>query len=284
MTLSLMAALVLALAIPSTTAQAAGDDGAGVVANPHVTGVDVYGSYTTPGDDMPGLDGVPLTAVAADPTEYQWLLACSQNYPSTPMTDCGSAHTCPKATAALWILWSRPAGSPDTSWNVLRSECYDERPALPIEPDLPTVTPAMVEEAVRRMGLPALPVQVQPANATLVNFDTIFFARPEPFDESVTLVGFDVRVLAEPVAYGWSFGDGAAVTTSVPGGPYPAKDVVHRYTDAHVTVQPSVDVTYEVRYSVNGGQMQELGTTLTAEGPPTGLRIREATPLLVGAG
>ncbi|CAA9348144.1 MAG: hypothetical protein AVDCRST_MAG29-2019 [uncultured Nocardioidaceae bacterium] len=153
-----------------------------------------------------------------------------------------------------------------------------------MEPDLPTVTPAMVEEAVRRMGLPALPVQVQPANATLVNFDTIFFARPEPFDESVTLVGFDVRVLAEPVAYGWSFGDGAAVTTSVPGGPYPAKDVVHRYTDAHVTVQPSVDVTYEVRYSVNGGQMQELGTTLTAEGPPTGLRIREATPLLVGAG
>jgi hypothetical protein len=141
----------------------------------------------------------------------------------------------------------------------------------------------MVEQAVRRMGLPSLPVHVQPTDATLVNFDTIFFAEPVPFDRSVTLVGYNVRVLAEPVSYGWSFGDGSTLTTQVPGAPYPAMDVVHRYDDAHVTVQPSVDVSYRVSYTVDGGAMQQLDTTLTAQGPPTGLRIREASPLLAGA-
>jgi len=142
----------------------------------------------------------------------------------------------------------------------------------------------MVEEAVRRMGLPSLPVHVQPAEATLVNFDTIFFAEPVPFDRSVTLVGYDVRVVAEPVSYGWSFGDGSSLTTHLPGAPHPAKDVVHRYDDAHVIVQPSVDVTYRVSYSVDGGATQQLGTTLTAQGPSTGLRIREASALLAGSG
>ncbi len=200
------------------------------------------------------------------------------------MTDCASAQVCPADAEAFWVLWSRPVGAPETAWTPLTSECYKTEPPLPDSPPRPTVTPAMVEEAVRRLGLPALPLHVQPTDATLVNFDTIFYAEPQPFDHTVTLVGFDVRVVAEPVSYGWVFGDGAATSTSGPGAPYPAMDVIHRYADAHVTVQPSVDVTYQIRYSVNGGEFQQLDTTLTAQGPPTDLSIREATPLLAGTG
>jgi hypothetical protein len=250
--------------------------------DPSDPAVVLEGEQSQPGSSESGEPGTILAGSGQPRQEYQWLLSCSVNYPGAPMADCAAAHSCAVETQSRWVLWARDL--PDGDWFQQAFECYEERPAVPNEAEQPMVTPAMVEEAVRRMGLPALPLQVQPADATLVNFDTIFFAQPEPFDRSVSLVGFDVRVLAEPVAYGWSFGDGTAATTSAPGAPYPAKDVVHRYTDAHVTVQPSVDVTYEVRYSVNGGQMQTLDTTLTAEGPPTGLRIREATPLLAGAG
>lgn len=196
------------------------------------------------------------------------------------MVDCASAQTCTAEAESRWVLWARDL--PDGDWFQYAFECYQKEPPIPDQPPRPTVTPGMVEEAVRRLGLPGLPLQVQPADATLVNFDTIFYTEPQPFDHSVTLVGFDVRVVAEPVSYGWSFGDGATLTTGIPGAPYPAKDVIHRYDDAHVTVEPSVDVTYQVRYSVDGGEFQQLETTLTAQGPPTGLRIREATPLLAG--
>lgn len=213
--------------------------------------------------------------------EYQWLMSCSANQPGTAMVDCGTAQTCVRPDHTRWILWARELNG--GTWFQYATECHDQQPPLPGQPPRPTVTAAMVEEAVRRMGLPSLPLQVQPAEATLVNFDTIFFAEPVPFDRSVTLVGYDVRVVAEPVSYGWSFGDGSSMTTQVPGAPYPAKDIVHRYDDAHVTVQPSVDVTYQVTYTVDGGGTQQLGTTLTAQGPPTGLRIREAAALLAGA-
>ncbi len=258
--------------------------GADVVANPHVSGVDVYGSDSEPGAVVAGGQHASSESVVPSATaqQYEWQLACAQNYPGTPMVDCVGATVCPDPGASLWVLWSRPADG-SASWTAEGTECREEQPPLPGQPARPTVTAAMVEEAVRRMGLPSLPVHVQPAEATLVNFDTIFFTEPVPFDRSVTLVGYDVRVLAEPVSYGWSFGDGSSMTTQVPGAPYPAKDVVHRYDDAHVTVQPSVDVTYEVTYTVDGGEVQQLGTTLTAQGPSTGLRIREAAALLAGA-
>ena len=241
-----------------------------------IEGSDVHeGDVTAAKQSSAGVSGTPPTM------EYEWLLACSNNQPGAPMTDRGSAQTCEDPFESRWVLWAREIDG--GTWFQYASECYGEEPALPVQAAQPIVTAAMVGEAVRRMGLPALPLHVQPTEATLVNFETIFFTRPVPFDRSVTLVGYKVRVLADPVSYRWSFGDGSAMTTQVPGGPYPAKDVVHRYEDAHVTVQPSVDVTYQVSYTVDGGETQQLGTTLTADGPPSGLRIREASPLLAGS-
>lgn len=240
----------------------------------------ISGTATTPGTVSPG-DETPVSdSFDSPPRDYEWLLACSENRPGRAMVDCAAAQTCTAPGESRWVLWAREL--PDGDWYEYAFECYKTKPPIPDRPARPTVTPDMVEEAVRRLGLPSLPLQVQPADATLVNFDTIFYTEPQPFDHTVTIVGFDVRVLAEPVSYGWAFGDGSAMTTGIPGAPYPAKDVVHRYDDAHVTVEPSVDVTYEIRYAVDGGAFQQLDTTLTAQGPPTGLRIREATALLAG--
>lgn len=163
------------------------------------------------------------------------------------------------------------------------SSCSTDEPAPPAEGDAPrpTVTPGMVLRQVKTIGLPSLTIRIQPADATLVNFDTIFYAEEPAFEHSIDLLGYDVDITADPTQYVWHTGDGTTLTTGGPGAPYPDKDIVHRYTDAHVTVRPSVDVTYEVEFRVDGGAWRTLDQTLTADGEATALQIKEAAPVLV---
>ena len=145
------------------------------------------------------------------------------------------------------------------------------------------MTPALVLEALRRIGLPAVEARTQPEDKTLVNFDTIFFAEPSTFSRTITLLGQRVEVEAQPSRYIWHHGDGTSAATSGPGRPYPAKDITHRYSRAHQTVHASVDVTYTARFRVNGGAWQDIAETVTITGPATSLRVSEATPVLSGS-
>jgi hypothetical protein len=145
------------------------------------------------------------------------------------------------------------------------------------------VTPGRVLTALRQIGLPALEAKTQPTGRTLVNFETIFYAEPQPFGRTITLLGQRVEVEATPSTYTWHHGDGTVASTETPGARYPAKDVVHEYTDAHTTVSPSVDVTYTARFRVNGGAWQDIPETVTISGPGGSLRIAEATAVLSGS-
>ncbi len=267
--------LVLLASIPG----AAADD-----RDVHGTG---GGNGNAPSVVITGTSVVPAAFGLAPPPdedgpawEYEWLLSCPTNLPGRPMTDCIRAQACPRERDSLWVLWARPLGKRGSAidgWQVLTVTCLGDRPPEVVQPVL---TPGHVLEAVRRVGLPSVQVQVQPETATLVNFDTIFYAEPQPFEGTVQVLGFDVDVLAEPSSYRWVFGDGAVATTHRPGAPYPAKDITHRYVDAHVSVAPRVDVTYQVQFRVSGGAWRSLEETLTAQGPPTALQIKEATPVL----
>jgi hypothetical protein len=144
------------------------------------------------------------------------------------------------------------------------------------------VTPGVALTALRRIGLPALQARTQPEDKTLVNFATIFYTEPEPFTRTVTLLGRQVRIQATPSSFTWHYGDGTTTSTSTPGAPYPARDVTHEYRDAHATVQTSVDVTYTASFQVAGGPPQAIPGSVTISGPPSPLRISEATPVLSG--
>jgi hypothetical protein len=144
------------------------------------------------------------------------------------------------------------------------------------------VTPGLVLTALRRIGLPAIEARTQPEDKTLVNFKTIFYAQPQAFARTITLLGQSVDVEARPTQYVWHHGDGTIARTATPGAPYPAKDVTYEYTDAHRTVQASVDVVYTARFRVGDGAWQDIAETVTIAGPPTPLRISEATPVLSG--
>ncbi len=224
-------------------------------------------------DSSPGQSSNPQSAPYV---QYQWVSACASS-PTTPTQDldCARAFSCAQQTERRWYLWGR---LPDGQWIVLSSRCAVDEP----EAAQPQVTPGLVLEALRRVGLPPLTVQTQPKTKTLVNLDTIFYADPSEVRRTLTILGQSVEVVATPSAYHWDFGDGTRLSTREPGAPYPSKEITHRYLNAHVTVRPQVAVEYAARFRVAGGPWQEIGETVAITGPAGELRVAEATAVLSG--
>lgn len=242
-------------------------------------------------DEQAGSQSIgEVTSTSASLEQYrtEWLLACSENAPGQPMVDCAAAEDCAVEGASQWTLWAQQITdangdpTPEAQWEPIATECYAAQPPAPAEDPQPQVTDALVLEAVRRLGLPRLEVQVQPAGATLVNLETTFYAEPLEWQRTVDLLGFVVDVEADVVTYDWHYGDGASSSSTEPGAAYPATDITHKYSEAGVTVAPRVNTAYQVRYRVDGGEWQTVAETVPAAGVPVALRIREATALLVG--
>jgi hypothetical protein len=146
------------------------------------------------------------------------------------------------------------------------------------------ITPAMVRREMQRLAWPTARLEVEPPDGqTLIHFDTNFFTtNTRPTTQTVVLLGQRVTIEAAPVEYTWHFGDGASVTTDSPGAAYPGLDVTHEYVEPG-RVSPSVDTTYAGRYRINGDAWQTIPGTLTVAGEPVALRVRSATPHLVGS-
>ncbi len=140
---------------------------------------------------------------------------------------------------------------------------------------------AEIRRAVESVGLPALALRIQPGGETLVNVATIFHTEAPEFRHSTILLGQAVEIVATPQRFTWHHGDGTTQTTSSPGAPYPSTEVTHRYTQVATGLTARVDVGYRVSYRVNGGTSQEIDQLITASGPPTGLDVAEAAPVVV---
>jgi len=161
----------------------------------------------------------------------------------------------------------------------LQTNCPVDALVAPAEPQ---VTPGLVLAALRRIGLPASDLRVQPPGGrTLVNFATNFYTDNGEFTRTVTLLGRRVELRIWPAQYGWRFGDGATRWTSSPGSAYPDLEITHRYLSAG-RVAPSVDTTYAARFRVGGGAWRDVDGTVTIPGAPQGLRVVTARPVLVG--
>jgi hypothetical protein len=230
----------------------------------------------------PGASQVVSPGRDAAFTEYRWVSVCVS--PSSPAeaaieTDCNAARACAEPRERLYRLWGRSAAT--ESWVPLSTRCFGGAPPDAETPQV-EITPALVLNEIRRIGLPTLQARTQPEDKTLVNFDTIFYTRTQPFTASVTLLGQAVDITAEPTSFTWHHGDGTTATTRTPGAPYPSREITHRYTDADTTVRPRLDVTYSARFRVNDGTWQDIDQTVTITGPESTLRVSEATPVLSG--
>ena len=127
--------------------------------------------------------------------------------------DCGQANTCPTLPNVLGDYGG--SGPTVATGTPLGTVCSGPRPTSGATPK-PQVTPGLVLTALRRLGLPSLEARTQPEDKTLVNFATIFYATPQPFTRTITLLGQSVDVEATPSSYTWHYGDGTSTTTSTP--------------------------------------------------------------------
>lgn len=212
-------------------------------------------------------------------TAYRWSVGCGDKSPEAGARPCPSgANTwCQPDEQLYWLL-----GLHEGRWYGIGRRCATEEPTL--EDAAPLVTPAMVLQEFRRVPLPRLKSISQPADATLVNFATVFRVEAKPLERTLTLAGQRVDLDITPSSFSWAYGDGTTATTRTPGAAYPSRDVVHRYQQAHTTVRHQVTVTWSARWRLNGGAWQDVPGTVTVAGPSTELRIAEATPALSGEG
>jgi hypothetical protein len=184
----------------------------------------------------------------------------------------------------LYTLW---AAHPGGKLEERGTQCLEPAQTEQLAP--PQVTPGMVLAAFRRVPLPDSQLTIAPPGGkTLVGLDTILSTEAEPFTEVLTLLGQRVELAIEPAQFTWVHGDGTSQTTDEPGVPYtegrPMSDyVAHRYAAVAEQLALRVDTTWSARFRVNGGPWQDVGDTVTIEGPPVGLEVVEAEPNLVGS-
>ncbi|MFC4782897.1 hypothetical protein ACT8ZV_00350 [Nocardioides sp. MAHUQ-72] len=120
-----------------------------------------------------------------------------------------------------------------------------------------------------------------PGGETLVNFETNFYTEQQPFTRTVRLLGQRVDLKIWPSQFRWVFGDGDELASESAGAPYPHLEITHDYR-AKGGVSPRVDTTYAAEFRVNGGPWRDVDGTVTIPGAPERLRVRTATPVLVG--
>lgn len=228
-----------------------------------------FGSCTEAGSSANG-QSTGSTNSTSDYTEYRWELACEISV--------GSVLTCADWCEGDEVPY-RLLGLRDGQWYPLGIRCDTQPPDA-----APTVTPALVARAFQRIPLPALRAITQPEDKTLINFDTIFRVEAQPLQRTLTLLGQRVELAITPSTFRWVHGDGTTAVTRTPGAAYPAKDVVHRYQQADVTVQHHVEIVWTARWRLNGGAYQDVDGTVTTVGPATPLQVAEAVPALSGDG
>jgi hypothetical protein len=183
--------------------------------------------------------------------------------------------------------------APDGSGRTGPARCQEE--AELVKPDEPTATTVVrrrlpmpqdvtweqVLNESKNVAFPGLRVNVQPAERTLVNLDTIVYTDQSKVSETtVELLGFPVAVEATPMSYTWNFGDGTSVTTESPGKPYPAKEITHKYMKRG-SVSITLTTHYAARFNVAETGWQYISGTVPITGPATALQVREAVPVLV---
>ncbi len=242
----------------------------------------------------PSTSVAPSSAGTAPSATYNHQLACgdsNQNLATDEFSCDSTLIRC--GTNDRGLLYYQTATFANGSEQVSGPLCLmpqDAEPtAVPAEapPPPPTVTPGAVLRAFRRVPLPESELVIQPPGGqTLVGLETIFSTQARGFTEELRLLGRRVELAIEPSSYTWVNGDGTSQTTDWPGRRWrrglPMSSYVSHVYDEPVRVVTRVDTTWTARFRVARGDWQEVPGTVTIEGEESPLRVRSASPRLVG--
>jgi hypothetical protein len=217
--------------------------------------------------------------------QVAWTPTCDLNTPDNADGMCPAARACPSTPqdnpqVRMWRwmrYWDRAAFQPVTSWEVVATRCMSAN--SPVE----NVHALVLRLFQDRVKLMKAPLHIQPPNGrTLVNLDTIFWTiDPTRTFGDIPVLDHRVDLRILPTSFAWHFGDGAQSETVTPGGPYPNKDVTHRYLSTGA-VGPSLAVTYRGQYRIDDGAWTDMVGTATVDGPEVALTVVETRAQLIG--
>ena len=100
--------------------------------------------------------------------------------------------------------------------------------------------------------VPALVPGFDPPDGTLTSIPAIFWTGQPTIlsPPSFTLSGRNVTITARPT-WRWVWGDGSAVWKSVPGAPYPSRQITHQFRESG-DYQTQVTTVWTATYTVSG--------------------------------
>ncbi len=249
--------------------------------------------------------------VSVTPTEFTIALVCQGHMEPGDETPPPSASSSdPPAVAGTWVFDGYACenqgicadhemcadGSIKKMYYFLSvsGERGESRGVCPGDADIPTVpkatppTAGQIFEAFKSVVPPTAELSVQPPGGqTLVNFDTIFSTKAEPFTtgEIALVPGFKVVFEIFPTAFTWKFGDGQELKTDWAGKPWSegvdvSTLITHAYTSKK-DVKASVSITWGAKASLNGGEPVPVDGTVSVASAIVPLEVLEAVPQLV---
>src|SRR6266498_745875 len=126
----------------------------------------------------------------------------------------------------------------------------------------PTVDPRQLALSARdRLPVPSGTIKANPARA-LTGLATWFWLdgyRGQPLSKTVSEFGVTVQVQATPTAFRWDFGDGATMTSTDLGRPFPQRSTItHTYQAAREQVTVRCIFDFTVRWRVPSGPWAPL--------------------------
>ncbi|MFN8074126.1 MAG: PKD domain-containing protein [Kineosporiaceae bacterium] len=137
----------------------------------------------------------------------------------------------------------------------------------------------------RRLPIPPGEMTLEPGNGpVLVNYPMNAYVKAGPVPLSTVVGGTRVDVLATPIRYEWSFGDGGTLSTTDPGGPYPRMTTSHTYQATgwfSVSLRTVYTGQYRVAGQAGGGDWLPIDGTAEVAGPAVTREVIETRAVLV---
>jgi len=200
--------------------------------------------------------GTPPT----DPYQYKYELQChlgGGDFDTVCLAGLVDCKNGPDGKEGIPVVWLKaPAGVPNPSWS------YHSGPTCLFDPQPEDLLPriaAVIQTEFQRLPVSAGTVTAQPSPHTLRGAETNFFGNAAEQQFDITILAQRVHVVARPVEYTWSYGDGAVIGPQrAAGAPLPQERWGEKTLTSHVYTQTGdfavvLTTHFKGTYSVNDG-------------------------------
>jgi hypothetical protein len=216
--------------------------------------------------------GVDRRRWASTCTACEWVLTdpCLVDTPNGRPQICGiTGNPCPPPSLYQRV-WFRDG--PTMAWDPIGLTCTKTTTLTPVR-DVQNLI------SIRDVRLPGLRPRAQPSGRAFAGLP-VWFASNQPriVNATVSVLGWDVDLQAAPT-WSWTYGDGATLATTDPGGRYPLGGIHHIYRSVG-KVRVTAIAMWSAQWSVQDLPARPVDGTIT-QVRGLNVDIRPTRPILV---